>query len=62
VGRKGAAPGGPAIGVLNLDDIPPQEAIDELLGHPHVHRIKVVRLPASGELPSWLQSPSAAAK
>jgi D-3-phosphoglycerate dehydrogenase / 2-oxoglutarate reductase len=61
VGRSGAAPGGPAIGVLNLDDVPPQEAIEELLGHPHVHRIKVARLPASGELPAWLQS-SAAAK
>jgi D-3-phosphoglycerate dehydrogenase / 2-oxoglutarate reductase len=59
VGRSGAAPGGPSIGVLNLDDIPPDEAIDEVLRHPHVHRIKVVRMPACGELPAWLQSSSA---
>jgi D-3-phosphoglycerate dehydrogenase / 2-oxoglutarate reductase len=59
VGRSGAAPGGAAIGVLNLDDVPPQEAIDEVLGHPHVHKIRVVRMPGSGELPAWLQSSNA---
>lgn len=56
VGRSGTAPGGAAIGVLNLDEVPPQEAIDEMLSHPHVHRIRVIRMPASGELPTWLQS------
>jgi D-3-phosphoglycerate dehydrogenase / 2-oxoglutarate reductase len=60
VGRGGSAPGGSAIGVLNLDDVPPQEALDEMLGHPHVHRIRVIRMPASGELPTWLQSSNVA--
>lgn len=56
VGRTGASPGGRAIGVLNLDTVPPQEAIDEVLQHEHVHSADVIELPALGQLPSWLQS------
>lgn len=55
VGRAGSAPGGDAIGVLNLDDAPPQRAIDELLQQPHIRSIKAIRLPARGQLPPWLQ-------
>ncbi len=54
VGRAGDAPGGKAIGVLNLDGTPPKEAVAEVLGHPHIHRIRVMELPPAGELPSWL--------
>lgn len=54
VGRAGDAPGGAAIGVLNLDNEPPQAAIDEVLGHPDVHSVHIIRLPAAGELPAWM--------
>ena len=54
VGRAGSAPGGDAIGVLNLDDVPSQQAIDELLQQPHISSIKAIRLPARGQLPPWL--------
>lgn len=52
VGR--AAPGGLAVGILNLDSVPPQEAIDEVLAHPSIQSVRVVSLPAAGKLPSWL--------
>ena len=55
VGREGDSPGGGAIGVLNLDCLPSQEAIDEVLNHPHIHRVKVIEMPAVGSLPPWLQ-------
>jgi D-3-phosphoglycerate dehydrogenase len=55
VGRAGSAPGGGAIGVLNIDGIPPQEAIDETLQHTHIHSVNVIELPAAGQLPTWLQ-------
>ena len=54
VGRAEEKPGGGAIGVLNLDQIPPAEAIDEILGHEAIHRAKVIELPRSGERPPWL--------
>jgi D-3-phosphoglycerate dehydrogenase len=54
VGRVGDAPGGAAIGVLNLDDLPPQEAISEVLEHPAIHSVKLIRLPTAGQVPSWL--------
>ena len=54
VGRD--APGGQAIGVLNVDNDPPQDATDEVLRHSAIERAWVIRLPESGELPAWLQS------
>ncbi len=54
VGRSGSAPGGGAIGVLNLDGPPPQAAIDEVLRHKAIHSAKVISMPAAGELPSWM--------
>ena len=54
VGRSGAEPGGPAIGVFNLDSPPPQAALDEVLAHPHIQTATVVDLPNAGELPPWL--------
>ena len=54
VGRASNQPGSSAIGVLNLDSEPPQPAIDEVLAHPHIQSVSVVKLPPAGELPPWL--------
>ena len=55
VGREGTAPGGTAIGVLNLDSMPPQAAIDEVLKIDSIQSVQLIELPAAGELPNWLQ-------
>lgn len=55
VGRAGDGPGGTAIGVLNLDGVPPQEAIDAVLQLPAVQSVNVIQLPAAGDGPAWLQ-------
>ena len=52
VGRQQA--GGEAIAVLNLDSLPPKEALSDIQVHPHVHSLRNVSLPAQGELPPWL--------
>ncbi|HEY4309525.1 MAG TPA: phosphoglycerate dehydrogenase [Pirellulales bacterium] len=54
VGRAGSAPGGEAIGVLNLDNLPSPEAVADVLASPDMLSATVVRLPEAGELPSWL--------
>jgi D-3-phosphoglycerate dehydrogenase / 2-oxoglutarate reductase len=54
VGRAGNAPGGPAIGVLNLDSPPPPEALAEVTAHPQITRVSVLTLPPAGDLPGWL--------
>jgi D-3-phosphoglycerate dehydrogenase / 2-oxoglutarate reductase len=54
VGRAGDAPGGEAVGVLNLDNPPPQEAITEMLTGPDILSASVIRLPKAGQLPAWL--------
>lgn len=53
VGR--AAPGGEAVGVLNLDSEPSAEALAEVRNHPAIVAAVVVRLPPAGQLPQWLQ-------
>jgi D-3-phosphoglycerate dehydrogenase len=53
VGRT--APGGEAIGILNLDAIPPAAALAEVTSHPHIQTVKVIELPPAGQLPTWLQ-------
>jgi D-3-phosphoglycerate dehydrogenase len=56
VGRAtGEEPGGQAIGVLNLDGIPPREAIEDVLRHDGLHKAYTIELPPAGTLPSWLQ-------
>jgi D-3-phosphoglycerate dehydrogenase len=55
VGRQGSSPGGAAIGVLNIDGVPPQAAVDEMLQHESVRSVDVIQLPVRGQLPSWLQ-------
>lgn len=54
VGRAGDSPGGEAIGVLNLDQQPPSEALDEVLADPHIMSVSVIQLPPAGELPGWM--------
>ncbi|REJ67895.1 MAG: phosphoglycerate dehydrogenase [Planctomycetota bacterium] len=46
--------GGESIGILNLDEIPPEAAVAEVRAHPAVRDAIVIQLPAAGELPSWL--------
>ncbi len=52
VGR--ASKGGDAIAVLNLDQAPPQAAMDELLAHEAIERAVIIKLPPAGERPSWM--------
>ncbi len=51
VGRAGDRPGGEAVGVMNLDSRPPQEALDLVAQHPEIKRVQVIELPPPGELP-----------
>lgn len=56
VGRaSGEKPGGKAIGILNLDAIPPQQVIDEILHHQGIQRAYTIELPPAGVLPAWMQ-------
>jgi D-3-phosphoglycerate dehydrogenase len=52
VGRD--APGGEAVGVLNLDSEPSVEALAEVRQLPAITSAIVLRLPPAGQLPSWL--------
>jgi D-3-phosphoglycerate dehydrogenase len=56
VGRT--APGGEAIGVLNLDQAPDREAVAQVLACPGVRSARVVKLPPAGQLPLWLAGAS----
>src|SRR5205807_2424999 len=51
VGRQVA--GGEAIAVLNLDSLPPEEAIREVRTHPQISSLSVVKLPPAGAMPAW---------
>jgi D-3-phosphoglycerate dehydrogenase len=52
VGRQ--TPGGDAIGILNLDSPPPEEAVAAVQAHPQIRNVRVVKLPPPGETPPWL--------
>ncbi|MGL4419534.1 MAG: phosphoglycerate dehydrogenase, partial [Gemmataceae bacterium] len=52
LGRQ--TPGGEAIGILNLDSVPSEAAVEEARANPHIASVSVVRLPKEGELPAWL--------
>lgn len=54
VGRTGNIPGGEAIGVLNLDNVPSEAALEKVRSHPKISSATVVNLPAAGQLPDWL--------
>ncbi len=51
VGRQ--QPGGEAIAVLNLDSLPPEEALQEVRAHGQISSLSVVKLPRAGEMPAW---------
>ncbi|HTU19385.1 MAG TPA: phosphoglycerate dehydrogenase [Gemmataceae bacterium] len=51
VGRQ--QPGGEAIAVLNLDSLPPEEALKEVRAHPQISSVSVVKLPSAGQMPPW---------
>jgi D-3-phosphoglycerate dehydrogenase / 2-oxoglutarate reductase len=51
VGREIA--GGEAIAVLNLDDVPPEAAIQQVRAHPEIRSLSVVKLPPAGKMPAW---------
>ncbi len=48
-------PGGEAIGILNLDTVPSETAVEDIKKLEHITSVNVVKLPAEGELPSWLR-------
>ena len=54
VGRAGQQPGGQAIGVLNLDDVPPPEALSAMLHLDGIQKAQVIQLPPAGKGPAWL--------
>ncbi len=51
VGRQDA--GGEAIAVLNVDGVPPDQALTEVRSHPHIISLSVVKLPPAGQMPPW---------
>jgi len=53
VGRE--QPGGEAIGVINLDSAPTEEAVDEVLQNLDITSARCIELPCRGKLPAWLR-------
>jgi D-3-phosphoglycerate dehydrogenase len=53
VGRS--SPGGQAIGVLNLDGLPTEEAMEDARALEGIESATVITLPPEGDLPTWLQ-------
>ena len=51
VGRQ--APGGEAMGILNLDSMPSEEALQEVRRDARISSLCVVRLPKAAEMPKW---------
>jgi D-3-phosphoglycerate dehydrogenase / 2-oxoglutarate reductase len=51
VGRQ--KPGGEAIGVLNLDNMPSEDALRQVRQHDKITSLCVVKLPKVGEMPVW---------
>ena len=45
-----------AIGVLNLDSLPPTAALAEVTGHKDIQSVRVIELPPAGQLPTWLRA------
>jgi len=52
VGREQA--GGEAIGVVNLDGVPPEAALREVQDHPDIQSLSLIKLPPAGAVPPWL--------
>jgi len=51
VGRQ--KPGGEAIGVLNLDNLPTEDALRQVRQHDKITSLSVVKLPPPGAMPPW---------
>lgn len=54
VGRSSTTPGS-AVGVLNLDGLPGEEAVKEVMTSDNITSCKVIELPAAGEMPTWMR-------
>ncbi|REJ73638.1 MAG: phosphoglycerate dehydrogenase [Planctomycetota bacterium] len=54
LGRLQNEPGGEAVAVLNLDNKPSDEALQEVAAHPDVMGIRLVELPPAGAPLPWL--------
>jgi D-3-phosphoglycerate dehydrogenase len=54
LGREKNEPGGEAVAVLNLDNEPSPEALEEVSSHPDVTGVQLVRLPTPGAPLPWL--------
>jgi D-3-phosphoglycerate dehydrogenase / 2-oxoglutarate reductase len=52
VGREDQ--GGEAIGVVNLDSVPSEQALETVRQHPHILSLSVIKLPPMGAGPLWL--------
>ncbi len=55
VGRAGDAPGGTSIGVLNLDSVPPDAVLQDVLQIEGIESVQLIELPLARQLPAWLQ-------
>ena len=56
VGREADQPGGEAIGVVNLDGVPSEAALEEVRAHPEILSVSLIKLPKPGEAPPWLSA------
>ncbi|QDV11081.1 D-3-phosphoglycerate dehydrogenase [Rosistilla oblonga] len=56
VGRAGGSQGSRAVGVLNLDGVPSQAALDEVQAIEAIDHVCVIELPPADQLPAWLQA------
>ena len=54
VGRDRSVPGSPAIGVLNIDMMAPDETIEEIEKLDAIKTLKMIKLPEAGWNPAWL--------
>ncbi|MES2791611.1 MAG: phosphoglycerate dehydrogenase [Planctomycetota bacterium] len=54
LGRLQDSPGGDSVAILNLDNAPSDEVIEEIKKHPEVTGVEVVNLPKAGAPLPWL--------
>jgi D-3-phosphoglycerate dehydrogenase len=54
LGRERNVPGGDSVAVLNLDSEPSAEALAEVLSHPEVTGVELIKLPPAGAPLPWL--------
>lgn len=56
VGRETDTPGGNSIGVLQVDGLPPQAALEEIRQVQHIRKVWLINLPKRDEVPSWMRT------